>query len=94
MELQLGLALSAYTPSVKVVVEKQKLPWRFESESCYSKKKNKRGFGEALEKIEDNDDDEVSARQGLPLLLWHGQPNGEDDDHNGLGKRASCPINK
>lgn len=67
----------------------------FEDESHV---KNKRSFCEAFEKtkdVRDHDHDHMSGggRGLMSLLLWHGQPN-EDDDHNDLGKRASCPVNK
>lgn len=93
MELQLGLGLPVHTPAVKGCGNgaKQKLGSLPLSFGCESYVKNKRGFCEAFE---ENEDDHVSpAMKVLPLMLWHGQPN-EDDDDCGLRKAASCPIIK
>lgn len=49
--------------------------------------KHKRSFADAFEEIGDE-----SAV--MPLLLWSGQPNEEDDDQKGRKKRNSSTINK
>ncbi|GAV85705.1 AUX_IAA domain-containing protein [Cephalotus follicularis] len=92
MELQLGLALPIHNstkgfdlnnvwlePKEMVGVE----PWNYKKNYV---KKNKRDFEEAF-------GNSKHVSQTLPLLLWSGQPN-DDDDHKGQNTRTSYTINK
>lgn len=85
MELELGLALPVYNPikgldlnmsHSKLELLPKKILRRVDgclesrSSSCV---KNKRSFEEAFGEIEE------AASKTLPLLLWNGHPNEEDD---------------
>ncbi|KAK9279377.1 hypothetical protein L1049_013056 [Liquidambar formosana] len=98
MELHLGLALPTdhtplkgfdlnnhgFDPKEAVGLE----PWShgccLESKDDYVK--NKRSFDAAFEKIGD-------TKQTLPLFVWNGQPD-EEDDPTGQNKETSYNINK
>ncbi|KAA8525476.1 hypothetical protein F0562_007331 [Nyssa sinensis] len=96
MELQLGLALPTqnlikgfdlnnhgFEPKETLSLE----PWSY---SCGLESKNhvkdKRSFLEAFGQ-------DGASEKTLPLLLWNGQPN-EEDDRNGEKKNASYTSNK
>ncbi|KAL2346707.1 hypothetical protein Fmac_000707 [Flemingia macrophylla] len=74
MELQLGLALPTHNPVEEFNLNKQKVSLELWRPSCgYEREKhvkhNKRSFAESFEQF----------LKPLPLLVWSGQPNEEDD---------------
>lgn len=103
MELELGLALPIHNPikgfEIDYLNKYHKvglIPARSggggclesstRSRSSSSNVKNKRSFDEAFGEMEE------ASTHPLPLLLWNGQPN-EEDDRKGH-KTYSQPINK
>ncbi|XP_054799336.1 auxin-responsive protein IAA31 [Prosopis cineraria] len=81
MELQLGLALPAQNPSEEFNLSNYGLP-SFCVES-HKHVKNKRSFEESL----------GLSSKNLPLLVWNGQPN-EEDDRGGKKNRNTYPENE
>lgn len=102
MELQLALALPVHNPvrgfdlndlerAPKEVLLEGSEPWSCRSTGCLESEKcvkNKRSSEEAFGKIDIGD-----MTQTLPVMLWSGQPN-EDDDRKGRKCRNSYIINK
>lgn len=84
MELQLCLALPTQNPPIQVfnlitkhgLDECSKLRRPCLCTESHGHVKNKRSFEESF----------GCSSKTLPLLVWNGQPNEEDDDHGG-GKR-------
>ncbi|KAJ7958783.1 Auxin-responsive protein [Quillaja saponaria] len=85
MELNLGLTLSSHSPIKGFDLNKH--GWN--CDGCLESKnyvKNKRNFEEAFGK-------NGGTIQSLPLLVWSGQPN-EEDDQSGQKNRTSFTTNK
>ncbi|PRQ26733.1 putative transcription factor interactor and regulator AUX-IAA family [Rosa chinensis] len=92
MELQLGLALSLpvhQNAPVKGfdVTSHGVMGLDLWSYGCCLESKKKRSHDTAFEKIGNDDESKM-----LPLLLWHGQPDEEDDDGKRQKKRDSCSL--
>lgn len=97
MELQLGLALP--TPNMMKIKgfdlnnlgyeQRKEMGGLAAADGCFGvvdkdcAYKNKRGFEQAF----------TEEYKTMPLLLWSGQPNEEEEDHNDQKKRTSNSIN-
>ncbi|XP_020536641.1 auxin-responsive protein IAA29 [Jatropha curcas] len=57
-------------------------------DACSLEISKKRCFEDAFVKLKD-----ASKSEALPLLLWSGHPNDEDDENNRANKRISCRLN-